>query len=339
VSELHSNGVYCVHCRDPSGALVVLFVNTTDKPMYVESHCKVKVCVGRGGDGQVLENRSAEALEQNKMLLPTSGSSGTSGFRWVAKWKVFRSTCVLPGQSQRIGLVLVPGGMQSQFGSISFQIKMVPPPHDETKCFSTSTSTSTGTLHHWLLEFKGKPASSSGRSQTVGLFRPLPSSLTPSDLRKLKAASDLRNLAPRTSSEGNDPHLDMALHLSELQDTSTYNVHDAEMEMVLALSRSEHIDVENKDDDDDLKRVLAQSRLLAAFVESEKTAPDRSLEVEYKKFRSPIKEVQKFNQRSSEAQRMNMGEAGTIDLTLLSPAQPPRYAGDRNMPLVIEDEE
>jgi hypothetical protein len=263
VHALSLEGVYCVHCREESGALVVLLINTTQCAVEVASHCKVKVCVGRGGDGEPLANQTTEAAECNKAdksLLAGGKNNGSSGgFRWTAKWKIFRSTCVLQAQSQKIGLTLVPDGIQAQFGAISFQAKVVA---RGTSCDAGKNKASPaegGALRKWLGINNPESAgpSSAPTKKAAGLFGSLHKPLSRAELKQLH---DTLNLGPRkphmTHDGGSDSvDLEMAMAMSVSKSEA-----DFELKKALEMSKLEHEDDLSPCHDHGLEMALLASK-------------------------------------------------------------------------------
>jgi hypothetical protein len=134
-----------------SGVVMLLAVNQGETSAVFEVQANVKVMIGRTAQGLLTsDDKAAENLNAaERQALKQNGGSRTErggGFRWIAKWKHFRATCLVPGvvsdgqsivmdQSrhsqraspkgwQQVLMLLIPNGMQSQIGSLS--CKLVP---------------------------------------------------------------------------------------------------------------------------------------------------------------------------------------------------------------------
>jgi len=100
--------------------------------------------------------RQAAVAQQNG---GAAAARGGGGFKWVAKWKHFRTTCVVSGTNlvansprtqndgrshangqQQLIMLLIPNGMQSQVGTLS--CKLVPTDASSTTQKSTSSTDS-----------------------------------------------------------------------------------------------------------------------------------------------------------------------------------------------------
>jgi len=62
--------------------------------------------------------------------------------RYPAKWRKVSTTCIVPGMSQRLALVLIGNGMQTEFGSIEAEVSTEAAKND-------ASSAGRGSLQHW----------------------------------------------------------------------------------------------------------------------------------------------------------------------------------------------
>lgn len=171
--------------RGPEGVIVLCGANLSNMRKRFEITAKVKVmCVRCCEDPSVLLKTDAELSAAENVVKHDGRRGRKGGYRWVAKWRVYRFRCSIDARSRRVIATLVATGVQHEFRS--FQIRQI-----AFECDNRSTlESSSSSLERWL----GIP-SSRGYSQRRGIISSLFSNVSMSHrTRRSRHAVDLIDL-------------------------------------------------------------------------------------------------------------------------------------------------